>query len=84
MKTFVYFQNYSYLCSVKKRLTQETPKTLKRVGKNENLKPYESHDFIKGLESQNEILNLDLTPNGEGNLPNFRFFAAKINKTFQL
>ena len=57
---------------------QGNPKTLKRVGKTKNLKPYETSNFSKDLESQNEIRNLDLTTKGRGNPPTFRLFVAKI------
>ena len=43
-------------------MTKGDSENLEKSKKNENLKPYESHHFIKGLESQSKIRNRTMTP----------------------
>lgn len=47
--------------------------------------PYETRDFIKGLESQDKIRNRSLTTNKEGETPpSFGFSKVNIQLIFQL
>ena len=53
---------------------------LEKSRKNKNLKPYETRNFTKDLENQDEIRNLSLKLQGEGDLPDFRFCDANIHQ----
>ena len=54
-------------------------------GKMKTRIPYESRNFIKGLESQNKIRNRNLTTNKEGETPpSFGFSKANVQLIFQL
>ena len=56
MKNVAYIKEKPYLCIViKEMIAKGIPKTLKRVGKTKNLKPYETRNFVKGLENKDTI-----------------------------
>ena len=64
-----------------KRWQKGMPKTLKRGGKMKTQRPYEARNFIKDLESQNEIWNRTLRlPKGGETLPTLGFRCKYTKK----